>query len=265
MHPETVIAFLSEKFEAEERTGFARLSKVPETHVWQFLEYYRGLGQEEAHLLKQWKAKRAAAFFIAQPFTTLVTESEALAYNRCGNALACMGDYRFMSLKLLKMAVGYCRSEHPRVKAQLQAFQMPEEVVKWVDGFSTCKAPELRRLVKAAFQSRFGLRPEKQGGGVWLYRRPEASSPFEVEIDYGGTWGQQLRYWVHVHEPRLNTTFKRLTYESLLGAGVGDWDFITEAGADQAVALLTDLVAEVAGIPAQLAARAGTGAGGEKL
>src|SRR4030095_5178002 len=115
MHTETVIAFLTEAFNLEEQTRFSRLSRIPDTRVWKFLEYYRALGQEEAQLLKRCFAKRAVGFFNPQPLTKLATDSEMLAHKRCLDHLACMGDYRFMSLKLLKMAVGYCRCE-PAVK-----------------------------------------------------------------------------------------------------------------------------------------------------
>ncbi len=256
MQAETIIIFLSTKFDAEEQTGFTRLSKVPNTSVWRFLHYFRGLRTEEVRVLKRFLAKRAAGLFASLPVTVPpATEAEALAYQRCQKAIAGMGEYRFMSLKLLKMAVGYCRSDHPVAKTQLHGFQMPREVVKWVDGLSACKALELRRLVKAAFQTQFGLRPENHGGGVWLYRRPKGDFPFEVEVDYGGRWGQQLRYCVHVHEPRLGITFRRLTFENLLGVGGGDWDFITEAQASQMVELLTDLVEEVSEIPRHLVDR----------
>jgi hypothetical protein len=37
MEPSSVISFLANEFAAEERTGFARLAKIPSTHVQRLL------------------------------------------------------------------------------------------------------------------------------------------------------------------------------------------------------------------------------------
>ena len=179
-------------------------------------------------------------------------EHEALEHRN--RALARMGDWQFTSLKILKMAAGMARSEHPAMKNQMAGFEMSEEVLKWIDGFTSCKAADLRKRVKPAFASRFGLTPENRGGGDWRYRRAGETESFAVEIGYGGTWGQQLRYSVYLKERRPGDLPGHLRFDTLMGAGVGHWDFITESTADQDIALLlVDLVEYVLNLPKRLA------------
>src|SRR5260221_14141354 len=45
--------FLRGEFDAEARTGFARLGRVPDTHVRHFLDYYRSLNATEQNALAE--------------------------------------------------------------------------------------------------------------------------------------------------------------------------------------------------------------------
>jgi hypothetical protein len=240
---EVVVAVLRQEFEREEQANFARLAKIPDTLTSRFLEYYRTLETSEADRLKSALARRGAEWFLPSDPPPLGLRELDPALERCLDATQRLAvEWRFNSLKLLKMTVGWVRSEHPRAKAEMQHVHIPAETIRWVEGLTTCKAAELRKLVKLAFHSRFGLKPENDGGGVWRYRHPTNSQPFHVEIDYGGTWGQQLRYGIHIENPLLPRRLQGMQYETLLGAGGGDWDFITTGNADQSLALLCDLI-----------------------
>jgi hypothetical protein len=249
-----IVAFFRNEFEAEERAGFPRLSLVPDTNARRFLHYLRNIPKVDAELLKSATAKIASRFHVPDEHPIRLTDAESLVLELKASEMVQMGgNWQFMSLKLLKMGAGMSRSEHPTMKKQMSGFQMPDDVLRWLDGLTTCKATELRKLVKHAFASRFRFAPKNLGGGNWVYHRPDGSCPFEVEIDYGGTWGQQLRYSVRFGERRPGTALGGLIFETVLGAGVGDWDFITEATADRDVALLVDLVEYAASIPTRLA------------
>jgi hypothetical protein len=258
METSVASAFFKREFEGEEESGFPRLSRVPDTAVRRFLHYFRGLSKDDAEALKCAIAKRAVSLFglVAHPIP--LTAAETLAVEHQRRALAQMGDWQFTSLKVLKMAAGMSRSEHPAVKRQMNGFEMPDDVLRWLDGLTTCKAAELRKLVKQAFASRFALTAENHGGGNWIYHQAGSADSFAVEIDYGGTWGQQLRYSVYLRRRRAGEPPSHLRFESLLGAGLGDWDFMAESSADQDVALLVDLVEYIVGLPQRLA-RAGAG------
>ena len=243
MNREMAADVLREQFEAEERDGFGRLSVIPDTQVWRFLHYYRTLDAAEAVRLKVALALRGAARFVPSDAQVYRSQPPDPALGRCNDATQRLGtEWKFNSLKLLKMTAGWVRSKHPRAKAEMRHVHVPDEIIQWIEGMDTCKAPELRKLVKLALHSRFGLKAENNGGGVWIYKHPANSQPFSVEIDYGGTWGQQLRYEIHIESPLVSRSVRGVRYESLMGIGGGDWDFITTGNADQSIAALCDLI-----------------------
>ena len=184
MEPAIGNAFFKREFEAEERAGFPRLSRIPDTSVRRFLHYFRSLPQSDAELLRRAIAKRATGFFLPMGNPIDHTNAESVALEQKARALAQLADWQFTSLKLLKMAAGMSRSEHPVMKRQMSGFQMPDDVLRWLDGLTTCKATELRKLVKQAFASRFGFAAENLGGGNWVYHRADGGDSFEIEIDY---------------------------------------------------------------------------------
>lgn len=253
MESALITAFLRGEFDSEERAGFSRLGRIPDTTVRRFLHYYRRLSKSDAELLKSALAKSASPLFTRADYPVRLTHEESLALEQKARAFTLMGDWQFMALKNLKLAVGMSRSQNPAMKGQMQGFHIPEDVLAWADGLTTCKAPELRKLVKHAFAARFGFEAVHVGGGNWHYGRADGEGPCEVAIDYGGRSGQQLRYSVYLAKRRPSDPPSQTCFESALGAGFGDWDFITEATAAQDIALLTDLVDYVAGIPGRLA------------
>jgi hypothetical protein len=255
MDTESVAAFLKAEFESEEKARFPRLSRVPDTRVRRFLHYYRSLMPSDTELLKSIIAKRACHFFAPAEHPFQPADAEFLAMEQMAAAFNLKGgDWQFIPLKELKLAAGMTRSQHPAMKTQMQGFEVPENILDWIDGLTTCKAADLRKLVKQAFKARFGFAAEHLGGGNWVYCRPREENSFQVAIDYGGTMGQQLRYSVYHKKRSQGESPSQLCFESLLGAGLGDWDFITEATADQDIALLADLVEHVVDIPRRLAA-----------
>lgn len=242
MRPEDAAEFLPREFEREERNGFARAGRIPDTHLWKFLAHYRRLTPQDAAVLKRALAKHRARQFLQDPNAPQLNEEEDAAFRNLQQGMALLSEWKWISIKLLKMHAGSCQSPHAWVRAQVRGFEMPPEILSWINSLTTCKAATMRKLVKVAFGSRFGLEPENEGGGVWVYRDPDRQMRFEVEIDYGGTWGQQLRYQVRLVRPADGKIRLAANYEILLGMGIGDWDFITEGNADQSIALLTDLV-----------------------
>lgn len=265
MKPEVIASFFSCEFEKEEASGFKRLGRVPDTRVKKFLDYFRSLRKRDADVLKLAISKRASMHycvsigFSPQALQAQLGSEETRAWDKLLSELALMGDWKYLSLKLLKMAAGMRRSDNPEVRRQADGFYMPDDVLSWVDGLIACKATELRKLVKLAFHSRFGLAPRNLGGGYWLYSRTDEAGGFNVDVDYGGIVGQQLRYSVNLRDSQTQRQAGGLRFELLLGAGIGDWDFITEGTVDQDVALLTDLVGYTASIPDRLEAFASSG------
>jgi hypothetical protein len=244
MERHDIMAHLGSFLDEEARTGYPRLSLIPDTRVRKFLHCFRALDADESRHVRGALSKDAAAGYCGtrSPATDLL-EEEAGALARLRNAASGLPEFRFLSLKILKMWAGAQQSENPGMKAQMKGNELPEDVVAWVSTLTTAKATELRKLAKSVFLSRFGLRPEKWDGGVWRYRKDGGA--FEIELDFGGSWGQQMRYTVLVNDPASPYGSKRLTFEGLLGIGAGDWDFISAQDAERSVVVLADLIDEV--------------------
>src|SRR5688500_12390256 len=100
MNRELVAAALRDEFEREEQSGFARLSKVPDTLILRFLEHYRTLDPGEAALLKAALALRGAAWFLPPDPHLLGLQTLDPVLERCHNAMQRLGaEWRFNSLK----------------------------------------------------------------------------------------------------------------------------------------------------------------------
>jgi hypothetical protein len=87
--------------------------------------------------------------------------------------------------------------------------------------------------VKTMFGDRFGSRPEKLDGGDWRYVGTHRGRPFVVSIDYGG-W-DQLRYAVEYEDAKAGIQVRGLSYERLVGAGLGHRDFLTADNLEEAI------------------------------
>ena len=72
-----------------------------------------------------------------------------------------------------------------------------------------------------------------------------------VNIDYGGS-SAQLRYDVAVQPTKPFVPLHRAGFETALGVGHGDWDFIVEENVSDAMALLSECVGYVADLPQRL-------------
>jgi len=92
MEPAIGNAFFKREFEAEERAGFPRLSRIPDTSVRRFLHYFRSLPQSDAELLRRAIAKRATGFFLPMGNPIDHTNAESVALEQKARALAQLAD-----------------------------------------------------------------------------------------------------------------------------------------------------------------------------
>lgn len=122
-----------------------------------------------------------------------------------------------MSLKLLKQWTAAMKSDKPG--ARRMAGPANPALIAYADKFETIPATEMRKSLKAYLAERFGLKGENWGGGVWRYSNPERR--VGLELDFGGSHGQQLRYGILHPRERVGVSL-----EIMWGLGIGDWDFI---------------------------------------
>ncbi|MGI8906813.1 MAG: hypothetical protein ACR2IE_10020 [Candidatus Sumerlaeaceae bacterium] len=247
-----MIRFFRAEFEAEHVSGFPVLSRVPDTHIRISLKQFGKLDQATQYLLQSAVALKVSDYFSPEWGNTKLPESELAVWESFFQSTRGVSVLDELPLKLLKNAAGWQRSEHEHIRKQVM-FPMSDELLARLDHVTTAKAADLRKLIKQVFEERFGLVPKKLGGGDWEYRTSEGeASPVVVKIDFGGTWCQQLRYEIDLHRPGWQ--LYRLNYERLFGFGSGDWDYITEETAPQAINLLAELVEYVRRLPERMEA-----------
>jgi hypothetical protein len=152
-----------------------------------------------------------------------------------------------MSLRLARNTISAARSD-PQL-SEFVARQDPAEVER-IGATASAKAEQLRRFIGPRLMERLGLKGANKGGGTWSYSDPSGDTPAAVMVDYGGM--SQLRYWVRP-VPVGQVRGAMLSLEAAFGL-IQSWDWITEAGAEDAAELFTDCVAWCFEVPARAAA-----------
>jgi hypothetical protein len=130
-----------------------------------------------------------------------------------------------------------------------------EHLARGIDDLVPVKIPSLRRLVKAEFTKRFATTAEDIGSESWRYQGTLGPSSVDVWIRYSAKMGRpQLAYQVRVKQGETTLTPPNLCFESVLGAGFGNRDYLTQDNAERSVDLLGELVEYVARLPERLPA-----------
>lgn len=243
--------FLRGEFDAEARSGFTRLRRIPDTHVRHFLDYYRSLTAHNQDALADastlWGTLRLAGP-AASGHQDALKAHPAWEKWLHEMAMGCGRDPHFYySVPLLRTCIAQAKIDRANGKPS----SVSAELEQYAASVRGAKAPDLRKQVRSVLWSLLSARPNKLGGGNWDYEGTCNSSRVKVSVDYGGR-SAQLRYAVGVQSIEPPVTLDRAGFEVALGAGLGDWDFIVEENLGDSVALLSDLVRYVAELPRRL-------------
>ncbi|MFI5227973.1 MAG: hypothetical protein ACHQWU_02820 [Gemmatimonadales bacterium] len=268
--------FLRAVFDEEASAGFPRLARVPDTYVRHFLDYYRGLTAEEQSELAAastlWGTHTLSRSVIRAPSAMNDGNADIAGGARAVGAIEGIDvaslksnaaltrlraemwngshrdPYRYSSVPLLRL---YRAEATMRRKA---GEPPPSEWHGMMDDYAAsvhgAKAPALRKLLRQLIEERFGGRATKGSGGGWMYEGDLRGDRVMLSVDYGGR-SAQLRYSFRVDTTAGTLDLSR-GFEASLGAGLGDWDFLTEENAAESIALLGDFIEQVARWPAQL-------------
>ncbi|HEY2787075.1 MAG TPA: hypothetical protein VGJ05_19090 [Fimbriiglobus sp.] len=251
-----VVDWLRAEFAAEERAGFPRLSRIPDTRVVKFLDHYASLPsdqkQELAAILADWSSYK----FISEPLPQSTYErfAQATAYpNR-------VEGIRYSNVKLLaglakdygsRGLAGWFQS---RGVGRL-ALKPPDNLLPSIAELVPIRIPKLRKLVHAAMADAFSPVATDIGSGFWRYDGKMSGTPIRLQIRFCGKMiTPQLRYDVSVYSPGCTISAPSVCFESVLGVGYGTWDYLTEENAPRSIALLCELLEYVAGLPERMPA-----------
>ena len=226
--------FFQSEIQAEARSGFARLTRVPDSHVVERLRYYGLLGEADKRAFLDCSAHWASAFcgfLIKMPRLNLTDHpffshwSQGPSWNRDFN------DVR--SVPLLRSLVRqYKIDRHNKVRSHVS-----KEQFNHASSIHSVKAPELRKRVREALKP-FGHYETDWLGNYWCKR---GKQKFFVNVNFSGRYAQ-LRYYVGRPEYKVFYERARLGFEPAMGFGFGHWDYIIEENVGAAFALFVEIV-----------------------
>ena len=257
---ERIHRILLTEFDREASTGFARLSRVPDTLVRRFLDYYRSLDTVQQAALADasvlWGTHTLAGSVIGGQTFDEFDVGPALRSNTAwANWLHDMthgnnrDPYWYSSVPMLRLYRAAATTR--RKTGEPPPTEWDRMMDEYASSVSGAKAPALRALVRDLFKQRFRGRSAKGSGGAWMYEGEVRHSRVLMSVDWGGHYAQ-LRYGLTL-ETTTGTLRLSRGFEGALGAGQGNWDFLTEENAAESIALLGDLIEDVAQWPARLA------------
>jgi len=226
--------FFSSEIATEARSGFARLARIPDSHVADKLHYYGLLDEASKRAFLDCGAHRASRYYgfvVGAPRHSLTDHpffshwSQGPSWNRDFN------DLRSVPL-LRSMVQQYKIDQHNRVPSHIT-----KEQFERASSTRSVKAPELRKRVRKALKP-FGHYETDRLGGYWCM---VGKMKFCVHLDFGGR-SAQLRYSVARTEFKDVHPLKQFAFETALGFGFGDWDCIIEENVEDVFSMFGEAV-----------------------
>jgi hypothetical protein len=241
---ERLLAFFRSEFGAEERSGFARLRRVPDSQVHETLGWYHSLSPADKANFADFIAHLAHATY---GFVVGMPEFDIQKHPFCSRWRDVNVRFPFRSnrnVMMLRTAVSQYKIDRHRGVPSC----VSEGLFQFAESVKSIKAPELRKRVRAVL-NKFGFRKTDEYGGhrcVW------DGQEFEVNVDFGSR-AAQLRYGVTLSEFRDEARGNRqLLFEVAQGMGLGWWNYIVEENVDDAFLLFEELIKYAASLPRRM-------------
>jgi hypothetical protein len=241
---EKLLAFFRSELLAEERSGFARLKRIPDSRVEESLAWYQSLSAADRTSFIDFVAYYAHnnyGFVIGAPE---IDPNQHPFASRWFDVHARFPFRSNRNVPLLRTAVSQYKADRRRGMPSC----VSEEYFRIAESVKAIKPQELRKRVRAVLD-RFGFRPTDAFGGhrcVW------EGQEFEVNVDLGGN-NAQLRYGVTTSEFRNEARGQRqFCFEVALGMGLGWWNYIVEENVDDVFLLFEELIQYAASLPRRI-------------
>ena len=241
---ERLLAFFRSEFAAEERSGFARLKRVPDSRVEETLAWYQSLSAADKASFVDFVAHYAHGtygFVVGAPEIDI---QEHPFCSRWGDVNVRFPFRSNRNVMMLRTAV----SQYKMDRARSVPSCVSDDLFQQAESVQSIKAPVLRKRVRAVL-NQFGFRKTDEYGGhrcVW------DGQEFEVNVDFGSR-AAQLRYGVTPSDFRDQARGNRqLLFEVALGMGLGWWNYIVEANMNDAFLLFEELIKYAASLPRRM-------------
>jgi hypothetical protein len=228
-----LLDFFRREFESEERSGFARLLRIPDSHVAAKLMHYKSLSRPDQEAFIDCCAHWAHANY------GFVIGAPKIEHTKHPFFDSWLGGHRFF--------YGELRKSVPLLRAAVQTYKMDvkrggmsavsREEFEYASSIRPIKAPELRKRVRATLKS-FGYRRMDE---MKRYCCGQGEREFRVDVDFGGM-SAQFRYVVIRPEFTDIHPLSQFRFERALGMGLGDWDYIVEENVDEVFRIFAEVV-----------------------
>jgi hypothetical protein len=238
-----LLDFFRHEFAAEQKSGFALLSRVPDSTVEAKLRYYKSLSDADKTQFIDCSAHAACRFF------GLILDQPNFDHTKhpfYQQWVPTFIPWEFRSnhnVPMLRVSASQYKIDQRRgVRSSVS-----EELFRFAQTVRSIKAPELRKRVRVVL-AKFGYQKLDQCGGN---RCSYEGQEFEFNADFGSR-AAQMRYSVTPFEFRDRLPGQLLCFENALGMGLGWWDYIVEENVDDAFQLLEELIKYAALLPRRI-------------
>jgi hypothetical protein len=237
-------------------SGYSRLRAAPATATWRAVDHIAQLPADRLEHLVSVLQRLALHYFLPAPAEEEhPSRTRDPEYAALGEAMvgARSFDWKYSDVRSLRMILGALRSGKPAMAAPF--LSTPPEVLRRAEAIAPIKAPDVRKLMKAAFKARFAASVKNDAVRGWVYSGCVGALEFELAADFGGWY--QLRYEVAYNHVATGIATRMLNYERLLCGATGGWDYLTADNAEAAIGLLADQVEWLVRIPERALAHGG--------
>ena len=224
------------EIQAEVQSGFARLVRIPESHVVDKLRYYGFLNESDKRAFLDCCAHWASAYygFVVKLPLPMLSLTDHHFFNKWSQGPSWNRDFDDVrSVPLLRSMVQQYKIDlHNKVQSHVTKAQFEH-----ASSVRSIKAPELRKRVRGVLKS-FG-HYETDTLGNYLCKK--GKQKFSVKVDFGGRYAQ-LRYSVVRPEFKGVHRLSQFRLERAMGFGFGEWDYIIEENVDAVFSLFAEVV-----------------------
>jgi hypothetical protein len=247
-------ALLLAHMKQEADAGFPRVRRIPNSGVIRFLDYIDSVA-DRLPLLESLAYLHALGFLPGrEAHDTLVNAMAAdpvcIAYQKALRSPHFSMGLRYAGLRMMKAMLSDAQSVEMMAKTRasldfVPRDDLPPELVPDADPLhlKPAKAPQLRKLLDAAFKDLFAPIKEKGRGGETIYTGALEGAVLSVRISFESR-GVQLVHGVSIPDETRTVMVVGRTYEQLWGASTG-WDYLTEENAEASIRLLAENLLEL--------------------
>jgi hypothetical protein len=238
--------FFRSEIRAEVRSGFARLMRIPDSHVVGKLRYFSSLSERDRRAFLDCSAHWASVYYgfvVKAPRRQFTDHPFFLKWSRGPMWLRPIGSVESVPL-LRSMVQQYKIDRHNRLRSHITKAQF-----KRASSIRSVKAPELRKRVRDALMP-FGHHETDSLGNYWCKR---GKQKFAVNVDFGSRNGQ-LRYSVLRPGFKSVHSSSQFGFELAMGFGFGHWNYIVEENVDDVFDLFAEVVQYSLNLPDRIRA-----------